>query len=163
MARHRIGDKALSEPMLTRFTEAYMRHQGGWVEVGGGGGWVTHWGRVMHKCVGTLTIIGSDKRLTVPSHYLNQSWNTVNLPPGNKFGWNVNRKSYIFYQENAFENVICETSAIFSQPQWVDTMSNADKILYWRHSRCHYTIMTIHTLLSFLSRLPHVYSVWFSW
>ena len=27
MAWHRIGDKPLSEPMLTRFTDAYMRHQ----------------------------------------------------------------------------------------------------------------------------------------
>ena len=26
MAWHRIGDKPLSEPMLTRFTDAYMRH-----------------------------------------------------------------------------------------------------------------------------------------
>ena len=28
VARHRIGDKLLSEPMLTRFTDAYMRHYG---------------------------------------------------------------------------------------------------------------------------------------
>ena len=28
MAWHRIGDKPLSEPMLTRFTDAYMRHYG---------------------------------------------------------------------------------------------------------------------------------------
>ena len=28
MAWHRIGDKPLSEPMLTRFTDAYMRHKG---------------------------------------------------------------------------------------------------------------------------------------
>ena len=35
MAWRRIGDKPLSEPMLTRFTDAYIRQgQGG----GGGGG-----------------------------------------------------------------------------------------------------------------------------
>ena len=34
LAWHRIGDRPLSEPMLTRFTNAYMRYQGG----GGGGG-----------------------------------------------------------------------------------------------------------------------------
>ena len=28
MAWHRIGDKPLSEPMLTQFTDVYMRHQG---------------------------------------------------------------------------------------------------------------------------------------
>ena len=28
MAWHRLGDKPLSEPMLTRVTDAYMRHQG---------------------------------------------------------------------------------------------------------------------------------------
>ena len=26
MAWHQIGDKSLSEPMLTRFTDAYMQH-----------------------------------------------------------------------------------------------------------------------------------------
>ena len=26
---HRIGDKPVSKPMLTRFTDAYMRHTGG--------------------------------------------------------------------------------------------------------------------------------------
>ena len=31
MAWRRIGDKPLSEPMLIRFTDAYMRHQGRWV------------------------------------------------------------------------------------------------------------------------------------
>ena len=29
MAWRRIGDKPLSEPMLTQFTDAYMRHYGG--------------------------------------------------------------------------------------------------------------------------------------
>ena len=28
MAWHRTGNKPLSEPMLTRFTDAYMQHQG---------------------------------------------------------------------------------------------------------------------------------------
>ena len=31
MAWRRTGDKPLSEPMLTRFTDAYMRHKGRWV------------------------------------------------------------------------------------------------------------------------------------
>ena len=31
MVWHRVGDKPLSEPMLTWFTDAYMQHQGRWV------------------------------------------------------------------------------------------------------------------------------------
>ena len=31
MAWRRIGDKPLLEPMMTRFTDTYMRHQGRWV------------------------------------------------------------------------------------------------------------------------------------
>ena len=29
MVWHRLGNKPLSKPMLTRFTDAYMRHWGG--------------------------------------------------------------------------------------------------------------------------------------
>ena len=39
MAWRRIGDMASSEPMLTRFSDAYMRHLGG-----GGGG-------VINRCI----------------------------------------------------------------------------------------------------------------
>ena len=39
---------------------------------------------------------------------MNQCWNIVNSTHGNKFQWNVNRNSYIFIQENAFENVVCK-------------------------------------------------------
>ena len=38
----------------------------------------------------------------------------VNLTPGNKFQWNINRNSYIFIQENAYKNVVCEMPAILS-------------------------------------------------
>ena len=37
----------------------------------------------------------------------------------NKLQWNVNWNSYIFIQENAFENVVWEMEAILSQPQCV--------------------------------------------
>ena len=33
MAWYRPGDKQLLEPMLTEFTDAYMRHKGKWVNV----------------------------------------------------------------------------------------------------------------------------------
>ena len=37
----------------------------------------------------------------------------------NKFQWNFNRDVNIFIQENAFENVVVEMSAIFCRPQCV--------------------------------------------
>ena len=37
---------------------------------------LTHWGRVMHICVGKQTNIGA---VQATSHYLNQCWNIVNL------------------------------------------------------------------------------------
>ena len=56
---------------------------------------------------------------TAPIHYLNQWWNIVNLTLRNKLHWNVNRNWYIFIQENPFENVIWEMSAILCRPQCV--------------------------------------------
>ena len=48
----------------------------------------------------------------MPSHYLNQCWNIVNLTLGNKLRWNLHWNQYIFIQENAFENVIWKMAAI---------------------------------------------------
>ena len=76
-------------------------------------GSLTHWDRVTHICVGNLTIIGGS------DNYLNPCWNIVNWDLRNKFHWNLKRNSYIFIQENAFENVICEMAAISSRPQCV--------------------------------------------
>ena len=56
---------------------------------------------------------------SIPSHYLNQCWNIVNLALSNKFQLNFNRNSYIFIEENAFEMVVWQTVAILSQPQCV--------------------------------------------
>ena len=66
---------------------------------------VTHWGRLTHICVGNLTITGSDDGL-------NQCSNIINWTIKNTFQWNFSRSSYIFIQENAFECVVCEMSAI---------------------------------------------------
>ena len=54
-------------------------------------------------------------------HYLNQCWNIVNWTLGNKLQWNLNWNWYIFIQDNAFENVICEMASILSRPQCVNT------------------------------------------
>ena len=55
-----------------------------------------------------------------PNHYLNQSWNVVNWILGNQLQWYLNHNSYIFIQENAFENVVWKISAILSRPQCVN-------------------------------------------
>ena len=51
---------------------------------------------------------------------MNQCWNIVNWTLGNRLQWNLNRNSYIFIQENAFENVVYEMAAIFSRLQFVN-------------------------------------------
>ena len=56
---------------------------------------------------------------SVPSHYLHQFWFIVNWELGNKFQLNFNPNSYIFIQENAFENVICKIVAIWSRWRWI--------------------------------------------
>ena len=54
----------------------------------------------------------------MPSHYLNKCWNIVNWTLRNKLQLNSNQTSYIFIQENSFENV-CQIAAILSRPQCV--------------------------------------------
>ena len=68
IAWRRGGDKLLSETMLTQLIDAHMRQ---W----GGGGGLTHWGRVTHICVSKLTIIGSDNGLSPGRR---QCWAIVN-------------------------------------------------------------------------------------
>ena len=54
------------------------------------------------------------------SHYLNQCCSIVNWTLNNKL--HFNRNSNIFLQENVFENVVCEMSAILSRPQCVNVL-----------------------------------------
>ena len=78
---------------------------------------LSHWGQVVHICNGNLTTIGSDNGLChclVPSHYLNQCWNTVNSTIGNTIHSNLNWNSYIFIQGNAVENGVCKMAAILT-------------------------------------------------
>ena len=60
MAWHRIGDKPLSEPMLTWFTDTYTC---GIMKYNFFIALVTYWGWVMHLCVSKLPIIDSDNGL----------------------------------------------------------------------------------------------------
>ena len=57
---------------------------------------------------------------TVPSHYLNQWRNIVNLTLMNNLQWNSNQYSNIFIKENPFQNVVWKMAAILSRPQCVN-------------------------------------------
>ena len=80
-----------------------------------------------HICFSKLTIIGSDNGLS-PGWRQAIIWSSepmleyyiVNSKLRNKLQWNLNRNSYIFIQENTFENVVCEMVAILSRPQCVE-------------------------------------------
>ena len=50
---------------------------------------------------------------SAPSHYPNQFCDIVYWTPGNKLQWNFNKNSYIFIEENAFENVVWKMASIF--------------------------------------------------
>ena len=106
---------------------------------------LNYWGRVTHICISKLTIIGSDNcwgwfrqwlvAWFASSHYLNQCWNIVNSKFRNKFQWNVKPISYIFFQWNTFENVVCEMAASLPQSQFVNpALSNAAYMWRWNGS-----------------------------
>ena len=61
---------------------------------------------------------------SVPSHYLNQCWNIVNWNLRSKLQWNLKQNSYIFIQENAFENVVWKMSANLSRRKWFNIWLN---------------------------------------
>ena len=42
------------------------------------------------------------------------------LDPSKKFQWNLDRNSYTFIQENAFEDVVWKMAAILPRPQCVN-------------------------------------------
>ena len=74
-----------------------------------------------HICVGKLTNIDSDNGLS-PKRRQAIIWTKVGIlligPLGTNFS-EFNRNSYIFTQENTFENVVWEMAAILSRPQCV--------------------------------------------
>ena len=128
MAWYRRGDKPLFEPIMVQFTDAYMHHSA----------WLSWWGWVMHLCLCKLNIILFQIWLvawSTPSHYLNQCWNIANWTLRNKLQWNLNRNSYIFIQENAFENVFWKMAAILSWPQCVKLIQL--QLLYSSYSIIH--------------------------
>ena len=59
---------------------------------------------------------------SVPSHYLNQSWNIVNRRLRSKLQWNFNPILFVFIQENGTENVVWKMAAILYRPQCVNSL-----------------------------------------
>ena len=73
---------------------------------------LTHWGRVTYICVSKLAIILDN--LLAPGRRRAIIWSNAGiLDIRNKLQWNLNRNSYIFIHENAFENVVCKMAAIY--------------------------------------------------
>ena len=83
---------------------------------------LTHWGRVTHICVSNLIIIGSDNGL-LPDCYQAIIWTSAGLLLIGSLGTNFSEiliKILAFsLKKNEFESVLCETSAIMSQPEYV--------------------------------------------
>ena len=76
---------------------------------------LTHWGWVMHTCIGNLTIIGSHNGLSPGRHQV-IIWTNANILLIGPLGTNF---SEILIQENAFENLVWIMAAILSRPQCV--------------------------------------------
>ena len=73
---------------------------------------LTHWGRVTHICVSKIGNIGSDNGLS-PGRRQAIIWcNAEILLIGPLGQWNLNLNSWIFIQENAFENVVWKMAVI---------------------------------------------------
>ena len=62
---------------------------------------LTHGGRLEHICIGKLITIGSDNGLLLEWHQAIIWTNAVVL-------LTFNGKTNIFFEENTFENVVCE-------------------------------------------------------
>ena len=64
---------------------------------------------------------------SAPSHHPNQCCNKIKSKLRNKFQWNLKQNPYIFIQENAFNNVVCEMATILSRPQCVKCMDGSSR------------------------------------
>ena len=75
----------------------------------------TRWGRVTHKFVGKLTIIGSDNGLS-PGRRQAIIWTNAGIlligPLYTNIRWNFNRNWNILDEKNTFENVVCDMLSI---------------------------------------------------
>ena len=73
---------------------------------------------------------------------LNQCWNIVNWTLRNKSLWNFNQNSYIFIQENAFENVVCNMWRAFCPGK--DESTGTKPLPAWLHSKSNKYAKSFH-------------------
>ena len=138
MAWHRIGDKPLSEPMLTRFVDAYMRHQG---EMGWSWYQSHHFACWLYPVLYKICLLVSYR--TYHSH--NGSRKLVN-------SWcYFNETTHIVVNENAFENATCKMATILVKRE------NASVSL---HISLYQTVSGINRTLS-LTLTPSCYRAHF--
>ena len=87
-----------------------------------------------HICASTQTIIGSDNGLSLGRRQA-IIWTSAGILLIGTLGTNFSeiRNSNIFIQESGFESVICETAAILSRPQCVNTGNPClvTQCIYW--------------------------------
>ena len=80
---------------------------------------LTHWVRVMHKCISKIIIIGSDDGLS-PGRHQAIIWTIAGIfslgPLGTKFSGILIKIHTFSLQKNAFENVFWKMAAILSWP-----------------------------------------------
>ena len=77
--------------------------------------WLVEAGRVKHKCVDNVTIIGSDNGLLLGRRQAiiwANAWIVLIGHLWTNFSGIFNRNPYIFIQENAFEKIVCQMTAI---------------------------------------------------
>ena len=95
-------------PVISQIGDSFHMEDRKWVVGGTVSEHLTHWGWVMHICIGKQIIIGSDNGL-VPGRRQAIIWTNAEilliLPLGTSFSEISKRNSYIFIQENAFENI----------------------------------------------------------
>ena len=115
-----------------------------------------------HICISKLIIIGSDNGLS-PGRRQAIIWTNAGIlfiwPIGTTISEILIKIHVFFIQENAFENIVCEMSAILSRPQcvkiiqslwtfidtsialWLSCMSNFNQALAWKlaNSRLYIT------------------------
>ena len=87
-----------------------------------------------YKFVSKLIITGSDNGL-LPGQRQVIVWTNAGIlligPLGNKLKWNPNQDSYIFFKENALENVVWKMAAILSRPHCVNTVTTTLLSWWW--------------------------------
>ena len=85
---------------------------------------LTHWGRVTHICVSNSTIIASDNGMS-PDRRQAIIWTNAGMLQIELLRTNLSEilmeiQTFSF-RKNAFEKVVCKTTAILSRPQCVNS------------------------------------------